>query len=288
MDRRSVLKGGVYGVLALGASPWVSSAKPVAGKQDKFADLERRFGGRLGVAIHDLETGQKAGHRQDERFLMCSTFKLLEAAAILARVDKGAESLDRRIVFGPDVLLSHAPITRQHAGGEGMTVGELCQAAITVSDNTAANLLLESLGGLMAFNGFLRSLGDHVTRLDRNEPTLNVAHGDLDTTSPKAMLGSVEKVMLGDALSPASREQLAAWMKQTTTGLTAIRAGLPPAWLAGDKTGRGSHGETNDITLAWPPGRKPVLIVAYYAHPDVSDDVRSHVLAEIGRMVVDG
>lgn len=248
--------------------------------------LEHQRGGRLGVAILDTGNGQRITYRADERFLMCSTFKLLAASAVLARVDQGAEKLDRRVVFGKDVLLSYAPVTSLHAGGTGMTIAELCEAAITVSDNTAANLLLSSLGGPSAITAFVRRMGDDVTRLDRTEPELNVSSpGDIrDTTTPNAMLADLQGLLLGDVLSRPSREQLTTWLRATSTGKDTLRAGLPAGWTAGDKTGSGSHGERNDVAIVWPPNRKPLLIAAYYVNPDTDDAGRNRVLAEVGRI----
>ena len=89
-----------------------------------------------------------------------------------------------------------------------MSIAALCEAAITVSDNTTANLLLHLMGGPGAVTHYARSLGDHETRLDRTEPTLNRPDGELDTTTPRAMLGDMHRLLLGDTLSIASRERL--------------------------------------------------------------------------------
>jgi beta-lactamase class A len=286
MDRRSLLKGALLGASALALRTTFARAADADVAAARLVALERQHGGRLGVAILDTGSGRRVAHRADERFLMCSTFKLLAVGAVLARVDRGAERLDRRVVFGHDVLLSWAPVTSRHVGEPGMTVAELCQAAITVSDNTAANLLLASLGGPPAVTAFVRRLGDPLTRLDRIEPALNVgAPGDLrDTTTPNAMLADLRTLLLGDALSAASREQLAAWMRATTTGLDKLRAGAPADWRAGDKTGSGAHSETNDVAILWPPRRPPLLVTAYYAGSDADDAQRSAVLAEVGRI----
>ncbi|MGH8182611.1 MAG: serine hydrolase, partial [Rhodanobacteraceae bacterium] len=187
MNRRELLKGAAAGMLALGVAPRLLAATRHDAAM-RLADLERVHGGRLGVAIFDTDSGRRIAHRGDERFLMCSTFKLLLAAVVLARVDRGEEKLDRRIVFDKSALLDWAPLTKQHVGPPGMTIAELCQAAITLSDNTAANLLLASIGGPTAVTRYARSLGDSLTRLDRNEPTLNRPDGEKDTTTPWAML----------------------------------------------------------------------------------------------------
>lgn len=255
---------------------------------ERLSQLERRHGGRLGVSILDLDVGAQIAHRADERFLMCSTFKLLAVAAVLARIDRGDESLSRRLMVERDALLAWAPVTRNHVGAPGMSVAALCEAAITVSDNTAANLLLKELGGPPAVTAFIRTLGDEVTRLDRIEPELNNgAPGDLrDTTTPNAMLTSVRALLVGNALSDRSRAQLIAWLRACTTGADKLRSAVPAAWPSGDKTGSGSHGESNDVAIIWPPARKPLLIAAYYAPADRTHANPAAVLAEVGRVAV--
>jgi len=286
MDRRTLLKTTLLGASALALGPAFARAGREPDVEVRLAALERRHGGRLGVAILDTGSGRRHGHRADERFLMCSTHKLLTVGAVLARVDRGVERLDRRVVFGRDVVLSWAPVTSKHVGAPGMSVAELCEAAITVSDNTADNLLLRSLGGPPAVTAFARKLGDPLTRLDRYEPELNDgAPGDLrDTTTPDAMVGNLRALLLGDMLSAASRERLAAWMRAASTGLDKLRAGMPSGWQAGDKTGSGAHDETNDVAIFWPPQRKPLLVTAYLAGSTADAAGRSAVLAEVGRI----
>ena len=286
MNRRQLLKNGLLSASALVCGPLLARSAETVTPQAALATLERRHGGRLGVAMFDTGSGRRVAQRGGERFLLCSTFKLLAVAAVLARVDAGREQLDRRVVFGPDVLLEYAPATRRHVGAPGMTIAALCEAAITLSDNTAANLLLSSLGGPAAVTRFVRALGDPVTRLDRTEPTLNEgAPGDLrDTTTPDAMLDTMQRLLLGPVLAAASREQLAAWLRACSTGVDKLRAGVPTDWQAGDKTGSGAHGESNDVAIFWPPQRRPVLVTAYYAGSSANPLQRSAVLAEVGRI----
>jgi beta-lactamase class A len=289
MNRRNLLQGALLGASAVTLLPaWTRAAKP-GDAAARLAALERLHGGRLGVSILDTGNGSRVSHRGDERFLMCSTFKLLAVAAVLARVDRGAERLDRRIVFGKDVLLSYAPVTRLHVGAPGMSVAELCEAAITVSDNTAANLLLASLGGPASVTAFVHGFGDTVTRLDRIEPELNEgsANDIRDTTAPNAMLATLQKILLGHVLAEPSREQLLAWLRANTTGAERLRAGVPAGWTVGDKTGSGSHTETNDVAILLPPQRKPLLVTAYYAGSTADAATRNAVLAEVGRIAAD-
>lgn len=251
--------------------------------------LERNSGGRLGVAAIDLHTGSPLNYRADERFPMCSTFKLPLAALVLQRVDQGQERLERVLRVDPNTLLPHSPVTERHTGEAGITVAELARAAVTVSDNTAANLLLRELGGPQAFTAFERSLGDATTRLDRYEPELNdtVPPADeRDTTTPAGMLAGVQQAVLGDALSPASRELLVRWMRETSTGLRRLRRSVPPDWRPGDKTGTWLPGTANDVAVFWPPGRRPVVVAAYLTQATLPPEGCEAVLADVGRLVV--
>jgi beta-lactamase class A len=255
--------------------------------QQKVRQIEARSGGRLGVAVLDSHTGALHSYRGDERFPMCSTFKLLAAALVLARVDQGRERLDRRVQVRAEDILEYAPVTQPRVGGAPMTVAELCEAAITLSDNTAANLLLRSFGGPEGLTAYVRTLGDDKTRLDRIEPDLNEATpGDpRDTTTPAAMLGTLRKIVLGDALSPNSKEQMTQWLLANKTGDKCLRALLPADWRVGDKTGSGAHGTRNDIGVLWPPGgRAPLLVCAYLTGSTADAAARDRALAEVGQL----
>lgn len=252
-----------------------------------LAQLEARSTGRLGVAVQDLETGRRYSYRGEERFPMCSVFKWTLAACVLARVDKGQEDLGRRIIFDRSDLQPHSPGTEGHVGAPGMTLAALCEAAITLSDNAAANLLLKSVGGPAGLTAWLRSQGDKVTRLDRWETALNSAlPGDArDTTSPDAMIYLLNRLTQGQALSAASRTQLNAWLAANTTGDARLRAGLPAGWRVGDKTGSGDRGTTNDVAVITPPGRRPLLVAAFLTGGPPSNDARNAILADVGRVV---
>jgi beta-lactamase class A len=272
IPRRHVLSGAA--ALAAGALfPGRVRAQPALdGLAEAFAAIEARAGGRLGVAVIETGNGATAGHRTDERFALCSTFKLLLAAAVLKQVELGRDSLDRRIPFTADQLVHHSPVTGRHAGGAGLTLEELCAAAVTVSDNTAGNLLLVAAGGPPGLTAFVRALGDSVTRFDRIEPDLNEATpGDpRDTTSPAAMAADVAALVLGDALAPDSRERLKGWLLATTTGADRLAAGLPDGWRLAHKTGTGGHGSTNDVGVLWPPQDRPPVVVAAYLTESVA------------------
>jgi beta-lactamase class A len=283
MNRRELLKGAAFGAIALAVSPRVLAVQ-ARGVAARLAALEHRHGGRLGVAVLDTGSGVRVSWRGDERFLLCSTFKLLLAGAVLKKVDSGTENLDRRIVFGKDALLEYAPVAKQQVGPPGMPLSQLCEAAVTLSDNTAANLLLASIGGPHGVTRYARTLGDRLTRLDHVEPALNRPNGEDDTTTPWAMLGDMHKLLLGDVLSHASRERLTRWLAPNKTGGDSLRAGLPPDWREGDKTGSGRTAN-NDVAILWPPRRKPLLVTAYYDNADAGVSSRKAVLAEVGRIV---
>jgi beta-lactamase class A len=250
-----------------------------------LADVERKLAARLGAVVLDTHSGRTWTQRAGERFPLCSTFKAIAAGAVLARVDAGTESLDRRIRFETADVVTYSPVTKDRAGGEGMTLAELCEAAITLSDNTAGNMILKSIGGPPGFTDFVRSLGDTVTRLDRWETELNEAQpGDpRDTTMPQAMAGNLQALVLGSTLSSASRDRLAAWLVANKTGNAKLRAGLPKEWRIGDKTGAGNFGTMNDVAVIWPPGRRPVIVSIYMTETKASFDDRNAGIAEIAR-----
>ncbi|WP_409997697.1 class A beta-lactamase [Bradyrhizobium sp. SZCCHNRI3043] len=255
--------------------------------QETIAGIEADSVGRLGVALLDTASGALSGHRLDERFPMCSTFKAVLAAAILTKVDAGAEQLARRIPIAQGDILSYAPVTKLHVGTSGLSIGELCEATVTLSDNTAANLLLASLGGPTGLTRAIRGFGDAITRLDRIEPELNesVPGDPRDTTTPAAMAQTLAKLTTGNALSTASRDVLNGWLIACKTGGAKLRAGLPGEWRIGDKTGAGERGSSNDVAVIWPTGRAPVIVTSYLTETKASDDKRNAVHAAVGRAV---
>lgn len=282
-------RGLVLGALAL--LPLISRralAEEVPSLEADLEALEQRAGGRLGVCLLDTGSGLGVGRRLDERFALCSTFKILLAGQVLARCAQGEERLDTPIRVPRRGLIAHSPVTEEHRG-ETLTVGELCHAAVTTSDNTATNLLLGRSGGPAALTAFLRGLGDARTRIDRVEPEMNDVRLDegeeRDTTCPSAMAASVAALTVGEALPPEQRAILVGWARATVTGLTRLRAGWPEDWQAGDKTGTGMDRYTNDVGVAWPPGRAPIVVSAYLDRPGHTMEENAAVLAEVGRLV---
>jgi beta-lactamase class A len=280
IGRRSFL-----GASVLAGLPGLSQA--TTRLEEELKRLEALSGGRLGVALLDGSGNGARGWRGNERFPMCSTFKALASAALLHRVDAGQEKLDRRVTYARADLVPYSPTTEKHVGS-GLTLAEICEAAVTLSDNTAGNLLLANIGGPAGLTAFARGLGDNATRLDRTEPTLNEAlPGDpRDTTSPNAMATTLSKLVLGTALSPASRAQLATWMVATKTGNDRLRAGLPESWRVGDKTGTGERGTANDIAVIWPTDRAPMVMTVYLTGASGTAATKNAVIADVARAVV--
>lgn len=277
-SRRSLLAG-----LALMA---VSPARAQEAPPELEA-YERQSGGKIGVHAENLATGAKLSWRADERFVMCSTFKASLAACVLSRVDRGAEKLDAMISYGKSDLLDYAPAAKENLASGAMSVADMCKAIVEISDNTCANLLLARIGGPAALTAFWRGIGDNVSRLDHNEPELNRSPpGDPnDTTTPAAMVGSLRRLVLGDALSTTSRAQLTEWMVNCKTGANRLRGGLPNGWRIGDKTGNNGKDASGDIAVAWPKPDTPILIAAYTqgGKPDAAQ--LQAVFAGVGRMV---
>lgn len=290
IDRRKLLTATALLPLALHSLPSVVKAASASNEgevQRELEALEKRHGGRVGVALMNIATGTVASHRGDERFLFNSTGKVFIAAAVLARVERGEESMDRRIEVRQSDLGGWTPITEKRVGGPGMTIAELGQAAVAWSDNAAANLLIDSVGGPAAVTAFLRRIGDNTTRLDRKEPALNEHdhEGDeRDTTTPLAMMQTLRTLLLEEALSPAMRHQLASWMIEGKTGDARLRAGMPSGWLIGEKTGTNGVGNANDIGIAWSADRGAVIAVAYTYLPEANKTQRDEVIAEVGRL----
>ncbi|MCC5474809.1 class A beta-lactamase [Streptomyces barringtoniae] len=292
LGRRRLFKAGLAlttaAVAATAVSAPAASAAPdrePSGAEAELADLERRHGARLGVYARNARTGRTVSHRAGERFAMCSTFKAFAAAAVL-RDHGGCAPLDKVIHYPPHDILPNSPRTAEHVD-TGMTVADLCAAAIQYSDNAAGNLLLRQIGGPAGLTRFFRSLGDRVSRLDRWETDLNTAiPGDLrDTTTPEALGHSFERLTLGRDLAGADRERLVTWLKGNTTSAARFRAGLPDDWVLADKTGTGDYGSGNDIGVAWTTRKTPVLltVLSTKSAPDAPAD--DALVAEAARIV---
>lgn len=286
VQRRTLLLAASVLPLASACTAW-SRNGPQSSGEAQLAELERACGGRLGVAGLHTGSGARIHHRAHERFPLCSTFKLMLAAAVLERSAKDAGLLSRQLTYGKGDLVAYSPITEKHVG-TGMRVAALCAATVQYSDNTAANVLLKLLGGPAEVTAFSRRIGDATFRLDRTEPELNTAiPGDLrDTTTPAAMTDSVQRLALGDALGAAQREQLKTWLLGNTTSTERFLAGVPAGWKVGDKTGSGSYGSTNDTGVLWPPAGAPLVLSVYLTFPQKDAKGRNDVIASATRIAV--
>ncbi|WP_018681284.1 class A beta-lactamase [Actinokineospora enzanensis] len=294
IPRRAALFGGLALVAGCAVEQSVvvtstgGTTTPAMTEPDALVALEAELGGRLGVYAIDTGTGRSAGHRADELFLSCSTHKPLVAANILHRAETESALLGQLIRYDRSRLLEYAPITGRHVD-TGMTVADLCAAAVEVSDNTADNLLFDLVGGPAGVTAFVRSLGDTITRLDRVEPDLNVAApGDeRDTTTPTRITRTLGKLLLADGLTQPGKDRLIGWMVDSTTGKDLVRAALPTGWRTGDKSGSGAQGQVNNVAITWPPNGAPWLVAVFTAPNDHDGDRTRPFVARAAKIAVD-
>lgn len=262
-------------------------AKAPDNAESKLADLELRSGTRLGLFALDTSNGAQVRYRADERFPLLSTFKVMAAAAVLKRSQSEPNLLEQRVRYTQANLVTYSPITEKHLA-DGLTVAQLCAAALQYSDNTAGNLLIRLLGGPPAVTAFARATGNDKFRLDRWETRLNTAiPGDArDTATPESMARSLRAFTLDDTLAPVSREQMIEWLRGNTTGDKRIRAAVPANWQVGDKTGSGDYGTANDIAVIWPPDRAPMVLAIYTTHSQAGAKRSDEVVATAARIAL--
>ncbi|RAG81931.1 class A beta-lactamase [Streptacidiphilus pinicola] len=294
-SRRGVLAG-VAGaaltvVLPTGGQAVARGAERAQAVEGRLRALERRHDARLGVFAYDTGTGRSVRYRADELFPICSTVKTIAVAAVLRDLDRDGRFLAKRIHYTAAYVTDagYAPITGAADNvARGMTVAELCAAAIEYSDNGAGNLLVRELGGPQAVTRFCRSVGDRVTRLDRWEPALNSAEPwrVTDTTSPRAVARTYARLVLGDVLTARKRELLTGWLLANTTSAHRFRAGLPKGWTVADKTGTGDYGTTNDVGFTWPPGRRPIVLSVLSTQHDATAPADEPLVADAAAAVV--
>jgi beta-lactamase class A len=270
---------------SLGASDTPTPTAEFSELAARFSELEARFDARLGVYAVDTGSGRSVEHRADERFPYASTFKVLAAAAVLAATSP--EEMGTVVRYVADDLVDGSPVTEEYVT-EGMTLTEVAAAAVTRSDNTAANLLLQRLGGPQGFEDALRAIGDEDTDPARVEPLLNEGTpGDRrDTSTPRALASSLEAYAVGNALEVQDRLVLNGWLRANTTGDELIRAGVPAGWDAGDKTGAAGYGTRNDIAVVRPPGGAPIVMAVLSTREQQDADYDNALIAEAARVVV--
>jgi len=284
-SRRELLAGAVAAAIAATVAP----AAQAESADKALKRIREHVGGRLGVHALDSQSGKRWGIDENSRYAMASTFKLPLAASLLWQVDRKAFDLEHTLAIELKDVLPNSPAVeaKLKAGVDAMTIRELCAAVITQSDNAAANVLLEGIGGPGTLTSFFRTLGDEHTRLDRMEPALNTnLPGDVrDTTTPRAMVDSLLRIFTQDVLSIASRALLIDWMIASRTGLDRVRAGLPRSWNPGDKTGTGENGAFNDLVVAYPPNRRPVFVAVYMSESKLAAKELAAAHAEIGTLI---
>lgn len=280
--------GAVLALVPLCAPPAhaeTAAEKTLAGLVDR---LEAELPARIGIAIRDSSSDWQWSHRADERFLMASTFKSLACGAALYRADHGELDINEKLLITRKSLLSYAPFAKKHVG-EKRSIDELCFAALDLSDNTAANLVVDRLGGPKKITAILREIGDGVTRLDRKEPELNIyAPGDpRDTTTPQAMSATWKAMLLGPALKPASQERLANWMRHGGVTGKLIRAAAPRDWDIADKSGTGEGYTRNLMSMVTPPDHAPYFVAIYLTDSPTDVATRDAAVARLGAAIVD-
>ncbi|PDY84211.1 class A beta-lactamase [Bacillus cereus] len=251
----------------------------------EFSQLEKKFDARLGVYAIDTGTNRTISYRPNERFAYASTYKALAAGVLLQQ--NSIDKLNEVINYTKDDLVEYSPVTEKHVDS-GMTLGEIVEAAVRSSDNTAGNILLNKIGGPKGYEKALRQMSDRVTMADRFEAELNEAiPGDIrDTSTAKAIATNLKAFTVGNALPAHKRNILTEWMKGNATGDKLIRAGVPTDWVVGDKSGAGSYGTRNDIAIVWPPNKAPIIIAILSSKDEREDTYDNQLIAEAAKVVI--
>lgn len=259
--------------------------KPANQAHQQFVQLEKKYDARLGVYAIDTGTNQTITYRSNERFAYASTFKALAAGVLLQQ--NSIEQLDKVIAYTKNDLVEYSPITEKHVD-TGMTLGELAEAAVRFSDNTAGNLLLKELDGPKGFEKALRQIGDQITHADRFETELNeAAPGDIrDTSTPQALADNLKAYTVGNALPADKRKVLTDWMRGNATGDKLIRAGVPKDWEVADKSGAGGYGTRNDIAIVWPPNRAPIIIAVLSSRDKKDAAYHNELISEAAKVAM--
>jgi len=288
--RTTILSGLALAACAPTTAPSSNYTPPP--NDPRFEAIERRIGGRVGVAAWNTGTGDWLGRRLQERFAMCSSFKWLLAAGVLANARNGGAQLDAQVRYAQADIIPNSPRTQENLARGWMSVEELCAATVMFSDNAAANLLLPAINGPEGLTAFLRANGDGVTRLDRTETALNenLPNDPRDTSTPDSMARTLQRFLLTDeTLIAADREKLIGWMEASPTGLDRIRGGVPATWRGADKTGTSTseHNATNDVAILWPPGAAPIIVVIFLSDSVVDLTARKAAHAEIARIIAE-
>jgi beta-lactamase class A len=249
---------------------------------------EETLSARIGVAVLNVETGALWSFRGDERFPLTSTFKSIACAKLLYDVDQKRTELKNTVAVNRDDLVTYSPVLEAYVEKE-IALGDACQATMLTSDNTAANIVIESVGGTESITSFLRDIGDVNTRLDRVEPGLNEAlpNDPRDTTTPISMTNTLNELVFGTVLSQDSRVQLIDWMKRNEVTGNLLRSALPAGWEIGDRSGAGGFGARSITAVVWRDKQSPLIVSIYVSQTDASMDQRDLAIVEIGKSIFD-
>jgi beta-lactamase class A len=284
--KTKVIGGATISLACIFASFFATSAYALdTTKLTKVVQAEEKtLQARVGMAVFDTNTGETWQYRGDERFPLNSTHKAFACAALLAKVDEKSLTLDQPVSIRKEMLVPYSPITEKSLAPQTITFGDVCHAAVSYSDNTAANVVFDAIGGPTGFTSYMRSIGDEKTRLDRKEPELNEATpGDVhDTTTPNAIVNSLRKILLGDVLSVSSRAELTQWMLTDQVAGALLRASLPSDWKIADKTGAGGYGSRSIVAVIWPPSKQPLVVGIYVTQTKASMQASNQAIAKIG------
>lgn len=267
--------------------PPAAIAEPIL---DAIHNIERDLDARVGFYMRDLQTGNVIAYAENDRFPLNSLFKLLACGALLSQVERGETGLADTVPLRSADIVTYSPAIKNHirAGHATVSFADACRMMLSVSDNTAANIILAELGGPKGLTSFLRSQGDQVTRVDRWETALNeAAPGDArDTTTPHAIAQSVRHLILGEALLPASRRTLRQWLAGHSVADALFRSALPPTWSIDDRTGAGGYGSRSIVSVLYPPDRAPIVAALFITETNADFDARNAAIARVGDAIV--
>jgi beta-lactamase class A len=312
---------------------WASGWQPVsAASSDTAKSLRqalhqlaaRARPGLLGVTVLDVDSGAQARVNADHAYPMMSVFKAPVAATVLAQIDTGHLSLAQKVTINrADVVGGSAvPSIGAHFHGDSMTftVDQLLTAAISESDNTAADALVRLVGGPKVVTAFLRAHGIDEMRVDMDEADVDrifdgIGHGEQipanetaqqslvrlrrgyrdylsdprNRTTPDAAVKFLKQLWKGSLLSAGSTQHLLQLMYKQTIPRR-LRGGLPEGVRLADKCGTSVsfEGETaayNDIgIMTWPNGHT-VIVAAFLTGSRADKAERDAIYAEIAKAV---
>lgn len=285
----SVQRISIIGVFFIVCMSFFAKSDAAINQSQSFEQFETSTHGKIGIYVINTANGERIEYRANERFPMGCTSKIVGVGAVLAKSRDDITLLSKQIKYTKKDLVSWSPITEKHVN-TGMSVSELCEAAIRYSDNAAMNLLVKKIGGLGQINAFAHTLHNATFRQDHGWPEEAYSGGSRnlnDSATPKDMVNTLKQLTFTKVLPQPQQEQLLSWLKNNTTGNARIRAGVPKNWVVGDKTGTGAiYGTTNDLGIIWPPKCAPIFIGIYYTSDDRTAVVRNDVIASATTLTI--